>query len=107
MRETRAGDFACRLGGEELAVMLIGCGAEAAKTKAEQLRQAIHALEVKADGNALGRVTASFGIASYPAAAGAAENLVRVADQALYRAKSAGRNRVEIAPALGPEQQAA
>ena len=106
-RETRGSDVACRFGGEELAVLLVGAAIGSGCAKAESLRAAIANLEVKHDGVALGRVTASFGVAAYPEDAVNADQLVQAADRALYRAKEHGRNRVESANAAGPADSAA
>ena len=71
----------------------------AAINQAERIRAAIADLRVTAEGAvgpAIG-VTASFGIAAYPeSGAVTAEDLVRKADRALYRAKKTGKNRVEL-----------
>jgi diguanylate cyclase (GGDEF)-like protein len=97
----RSSDFVGRYGGEEFVALLPGTDCEGAYELAEKLRQAVSVLTIPALDL---RITASFGIASYPADAGDAETLMRVADRALYSAKEKGRNRVEIAqrPALEP-----
>jgi len=64
-----------------------------ADTAAEKIRLALERLTFNFGGKA-SRVTASFGVAEFPAEASAAGQLVRVADERLFRAKQAGRNRV-------------
>ena len=82
-------DIAARYGGEELAVLLVNCPAPAADQAAERCRRAIEAIE-ELDG----RLTASVGVASFTADMDEGVELVEAADEALYRAKDAGRNRV-------------
>jgi two-component system, cell cycle response regulator len=91
----RPGDHLGRYGGEEFAVILPDTSAEEAERVAERLRAAVASLEpVWAPG--AGRVTLSGGIAfATPGRASFSQLMVR-ADQALYRAKNAGRNRIEV-----------
>ncbi|KAB7763453.1 GGDEF domain-containing protein [Xanthomonas maliensis] len=97
LAQTRGEDICCRYGGEELTVILPEADLETACTMAEKLRASIEALQVSADGASLPKVTASFGVATFPTQAGTVPELLRHADQALYRAKQAGRNRVVAA----------
>ncbi len=91
----RAGELPARLGGEEFAVLLPGAGAGEAAQAAERLRQAIVDLNLAHAGSPLGQVTASIGHATWPGDTGQAlASLLQQADQALYAAKAAGRNRV-------------
>ncbi len=82
-----------RYGGEELALLLPGIGIQGALRIAESIRAAIERHCVRTPSAAL-QVTVSIGVASCPLHADAAEQLIQVADEALYRAKSGGRNRV-------------
>jgi predicted signal transduction protein with EAL and GGDEF domain len=83
-------------------VLLPGATAEAAATKAEELRHRIESLVVRyVDGN-LPRITISIGVAAYPAAGDSPQAVLKAADEALYRAKDGGRNRVESAHGDGP-----
>lgn len=90
---TRVQDLACRLGGEEFAVLLMGMGHEGAVERAERWRATLAATPIPADGTTL-RLTASFGVATFPNQAGNLVELMKLADTRMYRAKSAGRDRV-------------
>jgi diguanylate cyclase (GGDEF)-like protein len=90
----RAGDVACRYGGEEFAVILSETDAEGARLCLDKIRAEIKHLHLHHRGQALGAVTMSAGVAVFPGHGETAEELLRVADQALYRAKSEGRDRV-------------
>jgi diguanylate cyclase (GGDEF)-like protein len=99
----RASDFAGRNGGEEFLVLLPSTGIEGAVTFAEKIRIAISEIKVPA---VTRPITASIGIAVLPDHAGDAERLERAADQALYAAKHAGRNRIEVASSTDPRSPA-
>ncbi|MEK7722472.1 MAG: sensor domain-containing diguanylate cyclase, partial [Elusimicrobiota bacterium] len=86
-------DFAARYGGEEFALVITGAGKTQAVAAAENMRRALEALSFNFGGGTSG-VTVSFGVAEFPIEASAAGQLVRAADERLYRAKQAGRNRV-------------
>lgn len=88
----RAGDMACRYGGEEFSLILAEVDIEGAHTCVEAIRQAIKHLTLHHRGQTLGTVTISAGIAVYPSHGQDSEELVRAADEALYRAKKAGRD---------------
>lgn len=86
----REEDVACRYGGEELTVLLPGCSIDDAVAKAEMLRSRIEALsEVHS-----ARISASIGVSAAPECGSNAEELIALADAALYEAKASGRNRV-------------
>jgi len=89
----RAVDLAARYGGEEFAVILPGVAKAEAAAAAEELRRAVEAQPFSFGGSPAG-VTVSFGVAEFPAEAAVPSQLVRVADERLYRAKKEGRNRV-------------
>ena len=85
----------CRFGGEEFVVLLPGATLDDAVVRAEELRAKIEALTIRyADGH-LPRVTISAGVAAFPEAGGNLMDMLKLADEALYRAKKNGRNRVE------------
>jgi diguanylate cyclase (GGDEF)-like protein len=96
----------CRFGGEEFIVLLPNTDAMEAAARAEELRARIEALTIRYAEGQLPRVTISAGIASFPAAGASLTELLRVADDALYRAKQNGRNRVETAETGDPDRVA-
>jgi diguanylate cyclase (GGDEF)-like protein len=87
------GAFIGRLGGEEFAVVLRDTGLQAAVGVAEFLRAAIGAHPLTLREKQL-RVTISAGVAECSGRGGVSSDLLRAADQQLYRAKQAGRDRV-------------
>lgn len=95
----RKTDHVCRYGGEEFALVLPNCPAELALEVAERIRRCIAALQLRSDRGDPFALTLSLGVTCWPVEAGApeglAEHLVALADSAVYRAKSGGRNRVE------------
>ncbi|MBK5306541.1 MAG: GGDEF domain-containing protein [Frankiaceae bacterium] len=97
--ECRDFDTAARYGGEEFAVVLPGCGPDEARLIAERLRHAVAAAPSTVP------ITASAGVATYPAHAGDADTLVRAADDALYESKRAGRDRTTVSAGVPPEAQ--
>lgn len=90
------GGLVGRYGGEEFVLLVPETTRDVGVALAEQLRATI-AAEVPRDERDGGTVTVSIGIACYPADGEEMEALLRAADQALYRAKAAGRNRVRRA----------
>jgi diguanylate cyclase (GGDEF)-like protein len=93
----RPGDLAARIGGEEFALLLPRTDTPAARLVAERLRASLEQARLPHIEAPLGIVTASVGVASPgdPGSADAGRDLYRAADEALYRAKRGGRNRVE------------
>ncbi|WP_199155230.1 diguanylate cyclase [Chromobacterium sp. ASV23] len=92
----RSGDIVCRYGGEEFFVLLPGASLDAAFAKAQQLCEAVRAMEIDALGHTLS-VTLSIGLALCPLHGEDAESVVLAADEALYQAKQQGRDRVCVA----------
>ena len=90
------GDLVARYGGEEFAILLANTDHAGARALAEEVRSALIALALPHQGNPAGIVTVSIGlhVVAAPDEHVAATRLVELADQALYAAKAAGRNRV-------------
>jgi two-component system cell cycle response regulator len=95
VKGVRTIDFVARYGGEEFAIVLPETDAIGAELVAERLRQQIAGHRfLDADGEPLGQVTISVGIAGYIRGVGDADELVKLADARLYEAKQAGKNAV-------------
>ena len=93
-RAVRNEDVVARFGGEEFAIILRAIGVDPAVQMAERLRKLVELTSTDFSGTAL-RATVSIGVAGFPSTAAIVPDaLVEAADQALYRAKHAGRNRV-------------
>jgi diguanylate cyclase (GGDEF)-like protein len=93
LRNSRGINVICRYGGDEFAVLLVETSKAGARLYADRIREVLstHSFPHRR------RVTASFGIASLPEdVAPAAGDLLRAADEALYAAKRAGKNRVSV-----------
>lgn len=90
--ELREVDFLARIGGEEFAVLLAATSGQGAMQAAERIRAAIAGQPASYEDTTL-TMTASMGVAWYPAHADTDKELIRVVDQALYEAKRAGRDR--------------
>lgn len=93
----RGEDIACRYGGEEFTLILPEGTGAVTRQRAEFYKEAIQRLDVHYRGRPLGRITASMGVAIFPDHGRTAKALIEAADKALYRSKSAGRDRVTLA----------
>jgi diguanylate cyclase (GGDEF)-like protein len=102
----RPTDILARYGGEEFVVTLPETDGDVAHLVAERLRASLEQAVVKADGVGEVRFTVSIGVATFATGVALARAMER-ADQALYRAKDGGRNRVEITELLEPAIAAA
>jgi diguanylate cyclase (GGDEF)-like protein/PAS domain S-box-containing protein len=102
-RHARGSDIYCRYGGEEFLLVLPGMAEKHAVARAEQLRSAIAATPVGFGALTIA-VTASFGVATFPRDGQSCDGLIAAADSALYAAKAAGRNRVNIHSASSVKQ---
>lgn len=92
----RKEDVVFRYGGEEFAVLCPATGQEAAVQLGERIRQAVSAAPFGRAREPFS-ITVSIGVAAFSAAQASADALIKQADEALYRAKEAGRNRVVTA----------
>lgn len=96
-RSIRGSDIVCRYGGEEFLVVLPGASKEQARQRAEEIRNSVKELLVYHLGKPLAKCTISIGVAEYPTDDSSIEHLLKAADNALYRAKHEGRDRVVLA----------
>jgi len=94
---TRAEDVVCRYGGEEFVLILVGSDLDAARHKADELRQGVKHLVIESGGRPIDPIAISMGIAAFPRHGRDGASLLRAADQALLRAKQSGRDRVLVA----------
>lgn len=97
VESARQYDEVGRYGGEEFAILLPGVKEEGAAIVAERIREKIAATPININGNKIS-ISASFGVACYPALGiNSLNDLLKAADAALYQAKESGRNRVVVA----------
>ena len=96
MAQVRGEDIACRYGGDEFMLILPGASLEAARNRAEHFCEEVKRLNVFHNGQPLGKITFSLGVAAFPDHGLTASDILRAADEALYHAKSAGRDRVVV-----------
>jgi diguanylate cyclase (GGDEF)-like protein/PAS domain S-box-containing protein len=94
LTQVRGGDIACRYGGEEFALIMPGATQDVALRRAERIRQEVQALRLVIDGDEVGSLSISSGVAALGAGRQTPGALLGAADSALYEAKRAGRNRV-------------
>jgi diguanylate cyclase (GGDEF)-like protein len=94
-KNVRLGDIVCRYGGEEFLLVMPGMKIEDARIRAEILRTIVASQRMAGRDGPFG-VTISIGAALYPQDSESEEDLISMADEALYRAKQGGRNRVEF-----------
>jgi diguanylate cyclase (GGDEF)-like protein len=93
----RGGDIVCRYGGEEFLIILPGCSLADTVLRADRVCKDIRHLRMEVDSLSLPTVTASFGVAAFPEHGLNGDELIRIADNALYEAKQQGRNQVVTA----------
>jgi diguanylate cyclase (GGDEF)-like protein len=90
----RGSDIACRYGGEEFILILPESSTKDTYKRAEYLREEVKNIKVFFKDQLLPSITLSMGIATYPEHGTELNDLIRVADTALYEAKDEGRDRV-------------
>ena len=95
--QVRNVDLVARYGGEEFAIILLEIERSVVLEVANRLRTAVEAMEILSPKGERLSVTASFGLACFPGDATEKSTLIQLADEALYRSKEAGRNRVTMA----------
>ncbi|WP_413161170.1 diguanylate cyclase [Capilliphycus salinus ALCB114379] len=100
----RKSDIACRYGGEEFLLMLPETNLETAQERAELLREEVKHINLHYRRQTLGRISISVGVAIFPEHGLTKDAVIRAADEALYRAKKEGRDRVFVASLLRPEE---
>jgi diguanylate cyclase (GGDEF)-like protein/PAS domain S-box-containing protein len=106
-KSVRAEDFVCRYGGEEFVVVLPMADLKASRARAEHIRTKLRDLTVLHQGQSVGILTVSVGVAELPVHGTSPKELLEAADAALYRAKREGRDRVIMAEAPLPAEAAA
>ncbi len=97
LKSVRAEDIVCRFGGEEFVVILPLAELKITQARAERIRSRLRELSVVHQGQSLGVITVSVGVAELPQHGATAKELLEAADAALYRAKKEGRDRVAVA----------
>jgi diguanylate cyclase (GGDEF)-like protein len=99
----RADDVVCRMGGDELAMLLPGCSNEVARVRAEQICQDVRQHEFLVNETIELKLSVSAGVAHAPTHADDPRSLYAAADAALYDAKRTGRDRVGVLPVITAE----
>ncbi|MBI3168274.1 MAG: diguanylate cyclase [Chloroflexi bacterium] len=97
---SRAGDVVCRYGGEEFLILLPGADLGVTARRAEDWRRAFEQLKIEFEGKTLS-TTLSLGVAVFPHQGHTSDELLKLADDALYLSKHNGRNQVSVAKAWG------
>ena len=106
-KEVRSVDIPTRYGGDEFVIILPQTSKKQAVRVARRLRLALNEA-VFLEHEKLGvRLTASFGVAAYPDDATTKDNVLRLADEAMYRVKETTRDGIEIAESKDESEQAA
>ena len=100
-KNARSIDVPARLGGEEFSVLLPGVDSSGAMIAAERIRSAIETQEL----DTIGHITASVGVATFPEHSNKLDELLDMADQAMYKSKINGRNRVTLAKRVEDESE--
>ena len=93
-RNTRATDYACRYGGEEMSIILPQTSKKEALINAERICHEVAKTPLKTANNAVCHITISLGVSTFPEDGETVQEIIEFADKALYSAKNHGRNRV-------------
>lgn len=107
LKSVRAEDIVCRFGGEEFIVILPVADLRVTQARAERIRSKLRELPVLHQGQSLGMVTVSVGVAELPEHGTSPKELIEAADAAMYRAKREGRDRVMVAESAPTASQVA
>ena len=95
--QVRVEDIACRYGGDEFVLIMPEASLDITQQRAEEIRREVPHLQVVSQGRPLESSTISLGVAIFPDHGATVEDVLRAADDALYKAKAAGCNRVVVA----------
>jgi diguanylate cyclase (GGDEF)-like protein len=104
-KQIRGGDFACRYGGEEFALIFPEASLKDIRQRTEKLREDIKNISVQHNGRPLESITLSLGVAIFPDHGTTGNTLLQAADAALYEAKHNGRDRVVIAVGMAEAEE--
>lgn len=96
VQSARHDDIVCRIGGDEMALLLPGCSVSSLRTRAQEIVQVVRARSFRLSGGELVTVSVSVGLAHAPTDAMDLQTLYVRADQTLYDAKRSGRDRVGL-----------
>ena len=99
LRHSRGEDAACRYGGDEFVLLMPETPVDVVLRRAEEFREAAGKMDFVHEGTVLHARGVSIGVAAFPDHARDLEALVHAADEAMYRAKHAGGDTVEVATA--------
>lgn len=97
LKQVRADDISSRIGGDEFIVLLPDASREVTRKRAELLGEYVHCFHVQFEGKTLDGISLSLGVAVYSKDGSTSTAVLKAADNALYRAKHEGRDRVVVA----------
>ena len=97
LRFVRYEDFSSRIGGDEFIVVLPDATKKITQERAELFHDQVHKIQIKFESKVLEGFTISGGVAAYPEDGNDSAAILLAADQALYRAKNEGRDRIKVA----------
>jgi len=103
----RREDVPSRYGGDEFTIVLPGASLEITQERAEQIREIAGRIQIQLEGQTLPSVTLSLGVATFPENGSTSSAILRAADDALYRAKDQGRDRVVAADKISNQEPVA